>query len=200
LPRQVLDELNAGTDTGPLNTDTLVLVRISDDPTTPATISVPHDSYIDIPGYGRHKIKSTYGRARTDALAHLTAAGVRGADLTTQADQASRRVLVSAIEQLTGASIDHYAEINLVGFADITDVVGGVPVCLKAPAHDTYSGADLPAGPQTLKGRPAGPRPDRARRSSEQGKREPRAQHGPTRGPTPSAEHTTGDPIPLLSW
>lgn len=153
LPQQVLDELNAGSDTGTLNTDTLILVRIPDDPGAQATaISIPRDSYVDIPGYGRHKINSAYARARTDALARLGASGVQGADLTTQADQAGRRELVDTVEQLTGASVDHFAEINLVGFAEITDVLGGVPVCLNAPARDSYSGVDLPAGPQTLQG------------------------------------------------
>lgn len=153
LPQQVLNELDAGTDTGTLNTDTLILVRIPDDPAAQATaISIPRDSYVDIPGYGTHKINSAYERARTDALARLSAAGVQGADLTAQADQAGRRELVSTVEQLTGASVDHFAEINLVGFAEITGVLGGVPVCLNAAAHDSYSGVDLPAGPQTLQG------------------------------------------------
>ncbi|MFC7656616.1 LCP family protein [Pseudonocardia benzenivorans] len=53
---------------------------------------------------------------------------------------------------MTGASIDHYAELNLVGFADMTQAVGGVQVCLDAPARDSYSGIDLPAGPQTIAG------------------------------------------------
>ncbi|GAA4557788.1 LCP family protein [Pseudonocardia xishanensis] len=153
LPRQVLDELNAGTDSGTLNTDTLILLRIPDDPTARATaISIPRDSYVDIPGHGRHKVNSAYSRARTDAVARLTAAGIRDPDLTTQADLAGRRELVSTIEQLTGASVDHYAEIDLVGFAEITDVLGGVPVCLNAAARDSYSGVDLPAGPQTVQG------------------------------------------------
>jgi LCP family protein required for cell wall assembly len=72
--------------------------------------------------------------------------------LERQVDQAGRRSLVATVEQLTGASVDHYAEVNLAGFADITEAVGGVPVCLNAPVRDTYSDADLSAGPQTLQG------------------------------------------------
>ncbi len=41
---------------------------------------------------------------------------------------------------------------NLAGFAEVTQAVGGVPVCLNAPVRDSYSGANLPAGPQTLEG------------------------------------------------
>jgi LCP family protein required for cell wall assembly len=153
LPQQVLDELSAGTDTGTLNTDTLVLVRVPNDPTAVATaISIPRDSYVDVPGFGTHKINSAYERAMTDARASLEERGVTGADLETQASQAGRRELISTVEQLTGASVDHYAEVNLVGFAEVTRAVGGVPVCLVAPVQDSYSGVDLPAGPQTLEG------------------------------------------------
>ena len=35
---------------------------------------------------------------------------------------------------------------------ELTDALGGVPVCLNKPVHDTYSGVDLPAGYQTVSG------------------------------------------------
>ncbi|HEY0695569.1 MAG TPA: LCP family protein, partial [Kribbella sp.] len=96
LPQHVLDELSAGTDTGTLNTDTLVLVRVPNDPTAVATaISIPRDSYVDVPGFGKHKINSAYERAMTDARASLTKRGITGADLARQASQAGRRELIS---------------------------------------------------------------------------------------------------------
>ncbi|MFC4943768.1 LCP family protein [Pseudonocardia sp. GCM10023141] len=154
LPQQVLDQLNAGGDEGELNTDTLILVRIPNDPAKTSTaVSIPRDSFVNIPGgYGNHKINSAYARARNDALTSLRAKGVTGTDLDKQANQAGRRELITTIESLTGATIDHYAEVNLAGFAEITRTVGGVPVCLAAPAHDVLSGADFAAGPQTLEG------------------------------------------------
>ena len=30
-------------------------------------------------------------------------------------------------------AIDHFAEINLAGFVELTEALGGVPVCLNAP-------------------------------------------------------------------
>jgi LCP family protein required for cell wall assembly len=156
LPRQLFDALHVGPDEGTLNTDTLVLVRIPNDPAAPTTaLSIPRDSYVAIPGFGTHKINSAYGRAADATRARLTAQGVPGAALEQQADQAGRRTLIATVEQLTGASVDHYAEVNLAGFAEITQAVGGVPVCLNAPVRDSYSGADFPAGRQTLSGAPA---------------------------------------------
>lgn len=48
--------------------------------------------------------------------------------------------------------IDHFAEVNLAGFLHIADALDGVTVCLKHPVKDRYSGADFPAGKQTLNG------------------------------------------------
>lgn len=156
LPRQLFDALHVGPDQGELDTDTLILVRLPDDPAQPATaVSIPRDAYVAVPGYGTHKINSAYARAADATRTRLTAQGVTGPALEQQADQAGRRELITTVERLTGASVDHFAEVNLVGFADITQAVGGVPVCLNAPVRDSYSGAAFPAGPQTLQGPPA---------------------------------------------
>jgi hypothetical protein len=64
-------------------------------------------------------------------------------------------MLIKTIQGFTGATIDHYAEVNLLGFAEITEAVGGVDVCLLAATKDSFSGANFPAGPQTLSGPPA---------------------------------------------
>ncbi|RTL70068.1 MAG: LytR family transcriptional regulator [Pseudonocardiaceae bacterium] len=153
LPQAELNALDAGPDTGTVNTDTLILVRIPASTSAPVTaISIPRDSYVDIPGHGTHKINSAYARAVATAHDQLVATGLTGPALATQEAQAGRKELIRTVEQLTGASVDHYAELNLVGFADMTQAVGGVQVCLNAPAHDTYSGVDLPAGAQTVEG------------------------------------------------
>ena len=50
------------------------------------------------------------------------------------------------MRNLTGVPIDYFAEVNLAGFYDLTDGLGGVEVCLNHAVHDEYSGADFPAG------------------------------------------------------
>jgi anionic cell wall polymer biosynthesis LytR-Cps2A-Psr (LCP) family protein len=56
------------------------------------------------------------------------------------------------VERNTGVHIDHYAEIGFAGFVGVVDAVGGVDLCLDKPVRDEDSGADLPAGCQTLDG------------------------------------------------
>ena len=153
LSPQVLAALHAGGNSGELNADTLILVHVAAEPTQPTVaVSIPRDSYVTVPGFGAHKINSAYRRGMLDAKPTLAAQGINGPELERLARQAGARKLVQTVEQLTGVTLDHYAEVNLAGFYDITQAVGGVPVCLTAPVHDSYSGADFPAGPQTVSG------------------------------------------------
>ena len=116
-------------------------------------ISIPRDSYVALAdGSGKHKINSAYNRGLVAAEKELTAQGISGPELDRRGREAGRAALIATVESLTGTQIDHYAEINLAGFVELTDALGGVPVCLNKPVHDTYSGLDLPAGYQTVSG------------------------------------------------
>jgi anionic cell wall polymer biosynthesis LytR-Cps2A-Psr (LCP) family protein len=56
------------------------------------------------------------------------------------------------VRDLTGVRPEHYAFVDMAAFADLADAVGGVRVCLNAPAEDPYAGVDLPAGEQVVTG------------------------------------------------
>ncbi|MFD4672063.1 LCP family protein [Lentzea sp. NPDC058450] len=60
--------------------------------------------------------------------------------------------LAAAVEQTTGVKVDHYAAVTMSGFARISQLIGGVEVCLKAAATDPVTGASFPAGRQSLEG------------------------------------------------
>ena len=78
--------------------------------------------------------------------------GVDPAVAEPKATEAGREALIKTVANLTGVTVDHYAEIGLLGFALITDALGGVDVCLKDAVYEPLSGADFPAGPQKLDG------------------------------------------------
>jgi LCP family protein required for cell wall assembly len=154
LPQDVLDALNAGEATGVQNTDTMMVVHIPADPAKKAfALSLPRDSYVDIAGgFGTHKLNSAYARGKNAEASRLRNEGADDATVESESTTAGRKNLIATIQDLTGLTIDHYAEINLLGFSDLTSAVGGVPVCLNAPVHDKYSGANFPAGEQVLQG------------------------------------------------
>lgn len=156
LSDEQLAMLSAGVADGEQNTDTLMMIRIPNDGGPAIGLSLPRDSYVDIPGYGQHKINSAYARAKNDAMARLRDEGVSDeAELQVRSNQDGAKKLIETIQNLTGAGIDHYAEVNLLGFYDITNAIGGIEVCLKQPVDDEYSGARFPAGRQNLAGRKA---------------------------------------------
>ena len=135
-------ELHTG-DNGGLNTDTMILVHVPDDGSRASFVSFPRDSYVEVPGHGNHKLNAAY------ALGH----GSVDDDADDSAKQAGgAQLLVQTISQLTGLKIDHYAEVDLLGFFNLSSVVGGVEVNLCEAVDDEKSGAVFPAGPQVISG------------------------------------------------
>jgi LCP family protein required for cell wall assembly len=154
LPREVLDQLHAGdSDTGGYNTNTLILVHISADNQVTA-FSIPRDDYVSfnrVPGYHHIKIKEAYGLTKFFAEQKLADEGESDqATLEQQGREAGRAATLSAVRNLVGVPIDAFAEVNLAGFYDLANALGGVEVCLNHAVQDSYSGVDLPAGRQWL--------------------------------------------------
>ncbi|MBP2471255.1 LCP family protein required for cell wall assembly [Crossiella equi] len=154
LSREVLDALQAGEAGGEQNTDTMMLVHVPADPTKKAfAVSLPRDSYVDIAGgFGKHKLNSAYARAKVAAAKTARGQGKDNATVEKESVTAGRKNLITTVAKLTGLTVDHYAEINLYGFSEITKAVGGIPVCLNKPVRDDFSGANFPAGQQVLEG------------------------------------------------
>lgn len=125
-------EFATGGDLGNGRTDTILLVHVPGLGSSSATtmVSIPRDSYVQIPGHGEDKINAAFA--------------VGGAPL-----------LARTVEMATGMRLDHYAEIGFDGFAGLVDAVGGVTMCLTDPINDPLAGIDLAAGCQQLDGRNA---------------------------------------------
>ena len=59
---------------------------------------------------------------------------------------------VAAVHQLTGIPIDHFITVDFSGVVQMSDAVGGVPVCVSDNVYDPYSHLKLKKGGHTLKG------------------------------------------------
>jgi LCP family protein required for cell wall assembly len=152
LSADELATLRAGDDVS-TNTDTIILVRIPNNGKSATAISIPRDSYVQAPGLGKTKINGVFGQVKLDRMKELVEQdGMDPAKAEPQATEAGREALIKTVANLTGVTVDHYAEIGLLGFALITDALGGVNVCLKEPVYEPLSGADFPAGWQKLDG------------------------------------------------
>lgn len=152
LSAEELAELHAGDETA-TNTDTIILVRIPDNGRSATAISIPRDSYVEAGTLGKTKINGVYGQTKLDTMKELVEGqGMDPSQAEPQAVEAGRNALIKTVADLTGVTVDHYAEIGLLGFSLITDALGGVEVCLKDAVNEPLSGADFPAGWQRLDG------------------------------------------------
>jgi len=125
LSRAEIDALHVGFDKGTLNSDSIMLLHMGS--SRPVLISIPRDSYVNIPGHGYNKLNA--------ALAY------GGASL-----------LIQTVENVTGLKIDHYMGIGFGGLVAVVNNIGGVPICLKTAINDSYSGVNLSAGCHNLNG------------------------------------------------
>jgi LCP family protein required for cell wall assembly len=153
LPADVLASLGAGGDGGEVNTDTMILLHIPDNGGQAVGVSIPRDSWVNIPGYQTNKINAAYADAKGTATKQLKAQGdTDAADIERKSNQAGAKELITTIQNLAGVHIDHYAEVNLYGFDQLSQAIGGVPVCLNHAVDDPMSGANFKAGYFSVEG------------------------------------------------
>ncbi len=120
LTRHQEIELHVGNDVS-MNSDTLMLVHIPASHDSVQVVSIPRDTWINIPGHGMNKINA--------------AIGIGGPAL-----------MVKTVEQATGLAINDYVEIDFLGFVRVINALGGVNICLPYAVDDSYSGLHLSAG------------------------------------------------------
>lgn len=109
--------------------DTTILAHLDKDGST-TMVSIPRDTLVTIPAYTDDK--------GIDHPAHQdkfnSAIMLGGPSL-----------MVRTIEDFTGIRVDHYMAVDLAGFKQITDAIGGVNVCVK-PSKVVEAGTDPDTG------------------------------------------------------
>ncbi len=143
LSQDELDSLRAGEEVAS-NTDTIVLIRVPNDGSSATAISIPRDSYVDVPGIGMSKINAAYGATKETERLQLVEDGATDEEAEEESTKAGREALIRSVADLTGITVDHYAEVGLLGFVLLTNAVGGVDVCLNEPVDEDMSGAHFP--------------------------------------------------------
>lgn len=117
--------------------DTMLLVHISKSRDKAVLVSIPRDSFALIPEH-----TNTQGKVIPAVHSKINSSFNWG----------GAPLLIKTIEQMTNLKIDHYVEINFVGFARMVDSLGGIEVCTKKDINDSKSHLNLPAGVHTLNG------------------------------------------------
>ena len=154
IPKELTKLLRVGPVTvGGYNTNTLILIHIPADGKKAVAVSIPRDNYVNVPGYGMKKIKEAYSYAKYAEDSKLYKEGVKQPLRERLSRDAGRVATLATVSQFLDVPIDHFAEVNLIGFYDLANALGGIQVCLNKAVSDTkYSGAVFPAGLQTISG------------------------------------------------
>jgi LCP family protein required for cell wall assembly len=119
-------QLHVGRDVS-FNSDTMMVIHVSADRSRVTVVSLPRDSWVDIPGHGMNKINAAFGLG-------------------------GPRLMVSTVEHVTGLTINHFVQVNFLGFVKIINALGGVDVCLPFAVDDPDSGLHLAAGVHHVNG------------------------------------------------
>ena len=106
------DDPAARVDEGILS-DTIMVLRVDPDQTQAQLLSFPRDLYVTIPNWGEAKINA--------ALA------------------AGRESLIGTITETFGIPINHYVEVDFLGFQELVEAVDGVPIYFDRALRDTQT-------------------------------------------------------------
>lgn len=113
---------------GAQRTDAIMLVHLPADRSGLYVMSIPRDTWVDIPGHGEAKINAAFSYGGPS-------------------------LMVQTVEQLTGVRVDHLGVVDFEGFVQMTDALGGVEITVPEETRDSRT--TFPAGTYTMDGEQA---------------------------------------------
>lgn len=112
---------------GGQRSDSIILIRMVPKTRSLALLSIPRDTLVPIPGYGTTRINTAFNTGNPN-------------------------LLVTVLQQDFGIEVNHVVQFNFDTFEQVADAVGGVEQWFPAPAKDTFSLLNVPAGCVNLSG------------------------------------------------
>jgi LCP family protein required for cell wall assembly len=113
------EETAAGVTVTGERADTLILAHVDPETNRVTMVQFPRDLYVALSTGTNGKINSALTSSKSD--------------------------LVTTVERLTGLEINVYAQVNIAGFRDLVDAIGGVDVCIPEPIpFDSATGIEVP--------------------------------------------------------
>ncbi|MGB2572440.1 LCP family protein [Micromonospora citrea] len=132
-----LNVLLVGVDGSARLADSVLLVHVPADRGRPYLVSLPRDLEVPIPGRGTGKLNSAFASGTGDGRPDLA----RGYELTSR-----------TVADLTGVRPDAGAVLTYPVLRELTDLLGGVEVCLPRRVESAHTSRVFRAGCQRLDG------------------------------------------------
>ncbi len=131
--------------TGDQSTNTLMVVHIPVDGSRAVIVSFPPNLQVTRPVCQKWNNQTNQVGAQV--------AGKPDVKLNSIYATGGPRCLTDTVQQLTGLRINHFVGIDLGGFRNLANSIGGVDMCVKAPLQDAALGTIVNrAGPVSLSG------------------------------------------------
>jgi LCP family protein required for cell wall assembly len=118
--RDNLEDLTNFGDFDGQRADVIMLFRVDTDAQTAQLVSLPRDLLVERDGGGIEKLNATYSR--------------------------DPNALIETVSSVAGVAVNHYVEVDFVGFAAIVDELGGIDFYFALPSRDERSGLNVPQG------------------------------------------------------
>ncbi len=122
------DSRDAENDAG--RADTIMLLYLNPEREQATLLSIPRDTFVEIPGYGEDKINAAYAYG-------------------------GEKLMIETVSKFLNADINHYITIDFDGFVKLIDALGGVDIVIDRPLIDPKSGANFSVGNHHLTGEQA---------------------------------------------
>jgi LCP family protein required for cell wall assembly len=116
--------------------DSNILLHVSADHTQAVAVSFPRDLITNQPACG-------------------SSPAVQNQALNTAYGRGGLGCVVKTVEQISGLKIPFAAQMSFTGVVDLSDAIGGVPVCVTSAIDDPFTGLKLAAGNHTVSGNTA---------------------------------------------
>jgi LCP family protein required for cell wall assembly len=98
--------------------DSMMIVRVDPKRTSLEVLSLPRDLWVDVAGStGHERLNAAYNKGPQN--------------------------LVDTIRQNLDIDINHYVEVNFVGFKGLVEAIGGVPMYFEHPVRDLNTGLNI---------------------------------------------------------
>jgi len=117
----------------PGRTDAILVLALDFDKREIGVVSVPRDLWVDIPGFEPGRINKIYRIGEN----------LRGRGL-------GHRLLKEVIARELGIAVSHTVAVDMRGFSEVVDLLGGIQVDVDCPILDNFVSPDSPDGYESL--------------------------------------------------
>ncbi len=122
------------TDDGFLRTDTMIILSVNRTTNSVSMLSLPRDLFVYIPAWGMQRINLAYMRGQSGGW-----------------NDGTFELLRQMILYNFGINVHYYAMIDLTGFKEVIDVLGGINIAVDCAIENLrLIGAEVPAAAQRI--------------------------------------------------